>query len=62
MSRKKRRELNKIRTPKKVLGIKHLIKIIKGKQLGNMKVIAELVKEVETLIFDSNNFSKNDNS
>ena len=38
--------------------MKHSVKRVKSKQLGHMNVIAKLVKEVETLISDRNDFSK----
>ena len=41
--------------------MKHSVKRVKSKQLGHMNVIAKLVKEVETLISDRNDFSKKDN-
>ena len=37
--------------------MKHTVKRVKGKQLGHMSVIRKLVKEVETLISDRNDFS-----
>ena len=39
--------------------MKHSVKRVESKQLGHMNVIAKLVKEVETLISDRNDFSKN---
>ena len=38
--------------------MKHTVKRVKSKQLGHMNVIGKLVKEVETLISERNDFSK----
>ena len=38
--------------------MKHSVKVVKSKQLGHMNVIVKLVKEVETLFSDRNDFSK----
>ena len=38
--------------------MKHSVKRIKSKQLGHMNVLAKLVKDVETLISDRNDYSR----
>ena len=38
--------------------MKHSVKRVKSKTLGHMNVIAKLVKEVETLISDRDDFPK----